>query len=416
MNRGDQTESWPGIPLLGEIERTTFLIPEVFSGSQSWRIFDTTTPDPGARPSAVVRGAWFTPEHLKFGLKGCLAASLCYIIYSALFWPEISTSVTTCLLTALTTVGASRQKQVLRFGGAVLGGFVIGMGAQVFILPYIDSIAGFTALFVVVSIIAAWIITSSPRLSYLGVQVAFAFYLINLQEFRIQTSLGVARDRVVGILIGLVVMWLVFDQLWSVPAAVAMRKEFASGLRLLAQLAREPVSNDLRIAIECSYSLRERINAQFDKVRSLADGVLFEFGSSRQKDLELRSHFRKWQPQFRVLFLMRIASWKYRAQAPGFEFPRGVCVRQAAYDEHSARILEELADCIERGHLVIARGPGDSAELLKATIEEAVAEVPRGLPDGRAQSFVTLMRGIDGLTKSLASDIAAELGGPVERC
>ena len=123
-----------------------------------------------------------------------------------------------------------------------------------------------------------------------------------------------------------------------------------------------------------------------------------------------------WQPQLRTLFMMRIASWKYRLQVPGFEFPRTFGVRQAAYDEQSARILEEMADCIERGHLVIARGPGDSAELLKATIEEAVAEVPRGLPDGRAQSFVTLMRGIDGLTKSLASDIAAELGGPVERC
>jgi multidrug resistance protein MdtO len=62
--------------------------------------------------------------------------------------------------------------------------------------------------------------TSSPRLSYFGVQVALAFYLIHPQEFTIQTSLSIARDRVVGVLLGLVIMWLVFDQLWGARAGV----------------------------------------------------------------------------------------------------------------------------------------------------------------------------------------------------
>jgi multidrug resistance protein MdtO len=131
----------------------------------------------------------------------------------------------------------------------------IGIGAQIFILPYIDSIGAFTVLFVAVAGAAAWIATSSPRLSYLGVQVAVAFCLINLQEFKTQTSLAVARDRVAGILLGLFVMWLVFDRLWSVPAGVEMKSAFISTLRLLAQLAREPVSTDIHVAIEHSYAL-----------------------------------------------------------------------------------------------------------------------------------------------------------------
>jgi multidrug resistance protein MdtO len=65
----------------------------------------------------------------------------------------------------------------------------MGIGAQIFILPYLDSIAGFTLLFLAVTIPAAWIATSSPRLSYFGVQIAVAFYLINLSEFKAQTSL-----------------------------------------------------------------------------------------------------------------------------------------------------------------------------------------------------------------------------------
>jgi hypothetical protein len=81
---------------------------------------------------------------------------------------------------------------------AVVGGLILGIGAQVFILPYLDSITGFIVLFVAVSAVAAWFAASSPRLSYFGVQIIVAFYLINLQGFKEQISLGVARDRVVA--------------------------------------------------------------------------------------------------------------------------------------------------------------------------------------------------------------------------
>src|SRR5262249_30748485 len=155
--------------------------------------------------------------------------------------------------------------------------------------------------------------------SYLGVQIFVAFCPINLQGFKFQTSLTVGRDRVLGILLGLFVMWLCFDHLWSVPAGVEMRRTFVRSLRLLAQFAREPASSDLRTAIGASYVLREKINSHFEEVRSLADGVLFEFGPSREKDLQLRNLIRRCQPQFRALFVMRIASLKYRLHAPGFD-------------------------------------------------------------------------------------------------
>jgi hypothetical protein len=105
---------------------------------------------------------------------------------------------------------------------------------------------------------------------------------------------------------------------------------------------------------------------------------------------------------------MRVTSWKYRAQVPGFEFPENVRVSQAAYDERSARLLEEMADWIEGQRPGMAGGRADSTNLLKQTIEEAEAEQSRGLPAGQAQSFSTLLRGIDGLTASLASQVAVE--------
>ena len=130
--------------------------------------------------------------------------SACYVIYNAIDWPGMGVPVMlTCFLTAFSTIGTSRQRQVLRFAGFVVGGLLIGMGAQVFILPYLDSITGFTVLFILVTALAAWFMTSSPRLSFFGLQLGAVFFVINInQKFARETSLSVARDRVAGSLPG----------------------------------------------------------------------------------------------------------------------------------------------------------------------------------------------------------------------
>jgi multidrug resistance protein MdtO len=149
-------------------------------------------------------------------------------------------------------------------------------------------------------------IASSPRLSFFGLQLGAVYFVINMQKFARETSLSVARDRVAGVFLGLLLMWLIFDQLWSAPASVEMKRVFISTLRLLAQFAREPVSADIRSAIRRTSALHDTINTIFDNVRSLADGVLLEFGPTRRHDLALRDRIRRWQPQLRALFIMRV--------------------------------------------------------------------------------------------------------------
>jgi multidrug resistance protein MdtO len=244
-------------------------------------------------------------------------------------------------------------------------------------------------------------------LSYSGLQVALAFYLINLQEFAIQTSLSVARDRVVGVLLGLFMMGLAFDQLWGAPAGVEMKRAFIAALQLLAQLAREPFSGDIREAIKRCYALRETINAHFDKVRSLADGVLFEFGPSRQRDLALRDHIRRWQPQLRALFLMRIASLKYRLHLPGFELPEAVRISQQEYDERSSEVLEGMADRIEGGARQVEHLPGSAFERLELTVSTCYAGESQEAAQV-LQSFLALLREIDRLTTTIDEEIPTE--------
>ena len=224
-----------GLPLLREMEGMVGLIPRAFEGSLVLETFQVPAGDPPKQNRIFVPDAFTNFEHIRYALSGCAAGMLCYILYVALAWPGLATSVTTCVLTALSSIGTSRQKQVLRIAGAVLGGFIFGLGAQIFILPYIDSITGFALMFAAVTAIAAWLATASTRLSYCGLQMALAFYFVHVNDFTIQTSLSIARDRVLGVLLGVLMMWLVFERFHRKKAADEMIETFTANLRLLAE-------------------------------------------------------------------------------------------------------------------------------------------------------------------------------------
>ena len=400
-----QTAMACAITLLVELVFSGFKRGDALKRSVAERMANSKLKSDNSPVRLFAQDALSNSDHIKFGLRGCLAASLCYIIYTSLAWPGISTAVVTCILTALTTVGSSRQKQVLRVSGAIVGGVVVGIGAQVFILPYLDSIGGFTLLFIAVTIVAAWFATSSPRLSYFGVQLALAFFVINLQEFKMQTSLTVARDRVIGILLGLFMMWLVFDQLWSASAVEAMKKSFITNLRLLGQLFTVPPSKDIRVVTEQTSSLREQINTNLDKLKVLGDAVLFEFGSSRQQDLALRGQIMRWQSEVRMLFLMETTWLKYHLQLPGFELPEGLREAQQEFGDTLARMLEGMADRIE------GRPPNE-----KGDFEDSLAHLERqirtwhseGSPEelrAELEAFQSLSSRLGSLTIALDNEI-----------
>lgn len=185
-----------------------------------------------------VPDAFSNPEYLKFALKGCLAGAICYVVWSGLGWPGIGVCTVTCIIAApLSTPGSSRQRLITRLAGLLAGGVICGLGSQVFILPSVDSVVGFTLPFAAVSGAAAWVATASPRLSYFGRQMALAYYLTMFQGFGINTSLAMSRDRLMGILLGLLVMWLVFDaaghqEIFSgTGASVATVTEASSGTK-----------------------------------------------------------------------------------------------------------------------------------------------------------------------------------------
>jgi len=348
--------------LLREMEQMVALIPRVIEGTASIESFRILAHEPVSEAPILVRDAFTNPEHLRFALSGCVAGMLCYILYVSLAWPGLSTSVTTCVLTALSTVGASRQKQILRIAGAVIGGFIFGLGAQIFVLPYIDSITGFTLLFAGVSIVAAWIGTASARLSYCGLQIALAFYLIHVNDFTIQLSLSIARDRALGVLLGIAMMWLVFDRLQPTSATGEMVGTFSKNLRLLAELTLLNAREHSAASIITIRGLRDRIATNFATVNAQADAVPFELGALRNQHMAARDRIRRWQATLRTFYMLELALLQYRAFATAEKPSAETVAWLEDFDQSAARALVQMADYLDmqnsqeiRPHLEIER-------------------------------------------------------------
>ena len=393
------------LPFLAAMERTVALIPQAFSGSKSTADFLMRAPlDEDLPPKLFTPDAFSNPAHLQFAVRGSLAALVCYIAYNAVDWQGLKSAIITCLLTAVLTIGSSRQREVLRLGGFIIGGLIFGMGAQIFVLPHVDSIVGFTVLFVLVTAIAAWIATATPRISFLGLQLALAFNIVHLQEFTIQTSLAIARDRLVGVLLGLISMWLIFDRLWVRSALDEMEFVFARNLQMFAELTQQPLRPDRNEAIKRVRQLREQINNGFAVVSAQSDAILFEFGPSRQRRLEIRDDMRRWDASLRTLLQVQLTFSYYRLQRPIQDLPSGIAEAETAFDKDIARTAQGMAD------EVCGRLPGSAPDIL-ASATGLEGEIRKHLAGGGlsvtppAADVVTLTRNLTSILLFLRDDI-----------
>ncbi|HMH11831.1 MAG TPA: FUSC family protein [Edaphobacter sp.] len=392
------------LPFLSTMERTIALIPKAFSGSESVDTLISAPLDEEGPAPIFAADAFSNPAHVQFALRGTLAATVCYVIYTAINWPGLGTSVLTCFITALSTIGSSRQKQVLRLSGAFMGGFIFGMGAQVFVLPYLDSIVGFTLLFATVTAISAWISTASARLSYLGVQLALAFYLINLQEFTIQTSLSIARDRVFGVLLGLVSMGLFFDLLWVRNAVGEMQAVFAHNLEMFAELAEQLLEDDHVKGIRRIRQLRDQINEGFQAVTAQSDAVLLEFGPSRQTKLQIRKEIMRWQPAIRTLLQVQITSVQYLAQNPLTDLAEPLAQAAIGFERDVALVMRAMASEVSEKPVDIVPDIQLSASRVQQEIRKYYYD--RGMPiPPQASDIAGLIESIASILSPLYEDI-----------
>lgn len=188
-----------------------------------------------ARKSLFSSDAFTNPAHVHFALKVTLAAMTCYLIYSGLGWPGISTAFVTCCFIALENTAATIRKGWLRLIGCATGGF-FGYLAIIFAIPHMESLSSLVLLTAVGAALAGWVTAGTDRISYGGLQAAFAFYMCIFQGFAPETDFTIVRDRLVGIVLGIIVSATVYRYIWPEHAVDALRVTLARVLRALGRM------------------------------------------------------------------------------------------------------------------------------------------------------------------------------------
>ena len=178
---------------------------------------------PRPKPKSLWKPDAFTnPAHVRFAFKVTFAAMFCYISYTAIDWSGIHTAFITCIFIGLESTEATLYKGMLRIVGCVIGG-ALALASIVFLVPHMETIASLVVLVAAVSAIAAWVATGSERISYAGLQIAFAFFYGFFQGYAPDTDLDNVRNRVIGILFGLIVTGLIFYYIWPERARIEPR-------------------------------------------------------------------------------------------------------------------------------------------------------------------------------------------------
>lgn len=179
--------------------------------------------------------AFTNPAHYRFALRTTAAALFCYAFYTMVDWSGIHTSFLTCYIVSLGTTAESVEKLLLRIVGCLIGA-AAGIATILFLMPAVSSITGLMAMVFPVTLVAAYIAAGSPRISYAGFQIAFAYFLCILQGSGPTLDLTTARDRVVGILLGNLVAYIALSRLWPVTIVDRIDPGLAHQLRKLSRL------------------------------------------------------------------------------------------------------------------------------------------------------------------------------------
>ena len=201
---------------------------------------DSSPPPPAAPPAGFLMSDLLTnPEYVRHALKTTGAAMLCYAMYSLLDWRGIHTCFITCYIVSLGTSAETIEKFLLRIAGCLIGA-AAGLTAIVYVIPSLTSIGGLLAVVFLVALASAWVAAGSARISYAGFQIAFAFFLCVIQGPSPAFDLTIARDRIIGILLGNLIVYLFFTRVWPVSAARRIDPAIAAVLRRLSAMAAAP--------------------------------------------------------------------------------------------------------------------------------------------------------------------------------
>lgn len=155
-----------------------------------------------------------TQEGLRFAIKATLSIAICYGIFLLLNWPAIHTITITAFLVSLGSTAETFHKSTLRVAGCLIGS-VIAVLCLWTIIPNLTTATELAILSTIIIFPAAYIAFGPERTAYFGMQIALVFLLVVVNGSGPSVDFGTAWGRIVGIILGNVVVAVVFLSLWK---------------------------------------------------------------------------------------------------------------------------------------------------------------------------------------------------------
>ena len=379
----------PLLPALVEMERALATLPETTGFLDRAHLMG---PVPTFRSplDAPTSTPFFTPafslantEALGVALRTGLSAGLSYVIYEGAAWPGLSTALITCIVVAQSSLGASTKKSLLRIAGAILGG-LLGLAVIVIAMPNMDRLPSLLLVVAPCIGLAAWIFTGSARISYAGFQTGLAFAVTALNDLGATTDLAPPRDRVVGILLGIVVSEVVYRLSGPVLAGAEMRRALANTFRSMSLLSRVGLHGDAGPrTIAPARGWRWKIYQDLTTTLRLHDESKFEWGVGQRDGEAERARVARLAAHAQAVFMTLLAVVRHRLDVTLHvaAMPPGAQERILAIGPTVTAVLETLGNRIDGK-------AGPSAPSLPPVLvraREAVDEAASGLdPTTRA--------------------------------
>jgi uncharacterized membrane protein YccC len=214
------------------------------------RLLERPLDEPAAAPSSAPAqhtldssGAGQSLE--RYSLKVGLSIVVGYIIGMTSQRLDLSTILTTILITGLPTYGASRRKMNLRLIGSVLGG-AITVTVIIVSTPNFETVVSYMISLFIVFLISGYAGQGSERVSYAGKQIGTTIALA-YTGISPSSAIDAPLWRIWGILLGTSVVALVFLLLWPEYSGKSLLPRLRKALSLTLEL--EPRSGLDEIAI-----------------------------------------------------------------------------------------------------------------------------------------------------------------------
>lgn len=249
---------------LGELPRT--VLADINATLRGFTQAPVAPPPVPSSGGFLVPDAFSNPEHARYALKTTAAAMACYLLYSLLNWPGIHTCMLTCYIVSLATLAESVEKLVLRLTGCLIGA-ALGLAAMLWVIPGLGSVVEYLALIFAGALLSAWIAVGNERIAYAGFQMALAFFMCVIQGSGPGYDMVVARDRIIGIVLGNAVAYIVAAHVWPVSVRGKIEAGIDACLGALRHMLASTNTAERRRLAASTQTLVDAVQTDLDRAR-----------------------------------------------------------------------------------------------------------------------------------------------------